>query len=161
MRQVITLLLVAVLISGCATTYHQYSWRTGGYSNIKIQDDIFKVRFLGNAKCTLGRVEDFTLLRCAEVALENGYKYFIVIDEKADKTTGMFTSPASAQTVGTSYGGTYRGTTTVYGGQTFFYQLPQLEKTINCFKDKPDNIPTIVYDAEQIRTNIKAQYNLK
>ena len=47
MKKTIVLLILAILISGCATGYQRQSW-TGGYSNLKIQDDIFKVRFKGN-----------------------------------------------------------------------------------------------------------------
>ena len=160
MRKIIALLVVTVLISGCATGYHKMGY-TGGYSEIKIQDDIYKVRFYGNPKCEIGRAEDFALLRSAEVAVENGYKYFVIVDNKSETQSGAYTTPATAQTYGTVYGGTYQGTTTVSGGQTFIFHKPRVEKTIKCFKEKPENIPTIVYDAEQIKTNIKTQYKLK
>jgi len=160
MKKLIYLFVIAMLVSGCATGYHKMGY-TGGFSETKIQDDIYKVRFSGNPKCEMGRAEDFVLLRSAEVTLENGYKYFVIVDEKSGTKSGAYTTPATAQTHGTSYGGVYQGTTTISGGETFFYSKQRVEKTIKCFKEKPGNIPAIVYDAEQVKNNIKAQYNIK
>lgn len=163
MRISIILLGLLFLIGGCATGYHKVGF-TGGYSETKIQDDIFKVEFRGNAKCSLERAEDFTLLRSAEVALENGYKYFVIIDERTGTQTVAYTMPAMATTSGNVnvYGntGSYSSTTNIYGGQTYIFHKPSVRNTIKCFKEKPDNIPTIVYDAEQIIKNIKSRYGI-
>ena len=43
-----------MLVCGCATGYQRQTW-TGGYSNLKIQDDIFKVRFKGNGYCGISQ----------------------------------------------------------------------------------------------------------
>ncbi len=168
MKKLICLFIMAMLVSGCATGYQRQGW-TGGYSNLKIQDDIFKVRFRGNAHCGMDRAVDFTLLRCAEVALENGYRYFIIIDEQAGTRTSAYTTPVTAQTYGTAnvYGnsnyaqGTYSGTTYYSGGQTYIFHKPRTSNTIKCFKEKPENIPTMVYDADQVKNNIKSQYGIR
>ncbi len=168
MKKLICLFAIALLVSGCATGYQRQGW-TGGYTNMKIQDDIFKVSFRGNAYCGQGKAEDFVLLRSAEVALENGYKYFVIIDEKSRTRTSAYTTPVTAQTHGTAtaYGGSgyaqgsYSGTTYYSGGQTYILHKPSTTNIIKCFKEKPENISGIVYDAEQVRNNIKDQYNLK
>ena len=166
MRIVLVLLLCIGLV-GCATGYARRGW-TGGYSDMKMQEDIFRVAFSGNAYVGMGRVEDYTLLRSAEVALENGYKYFIIIDEKSATSTGSYTTPVTAQTSGTgsAYGGSgyahgsYSGTTTYSGGQTYTFSKPSARNTIKCFKEKPE-LPTMVYDAEQVARNLKNAYNIK
>jgi len=160
MRQAIALLVVTILVSGCATGYHRQGF-TGGYTDMKLQDDIFKIGFRGNAYCGSNKAENLALLRCAEVTLNNGYKYFVIIEGKSGVETSLYTTPATAQTYGTSYGGVYQGTTTVSGGQTYTYHKPGASYTIKCFKEKPENTSTIVYDAEQIKNNIKARYNLR
>jgi hypothetical protein len=38
--------------------------------------------FKGNGYTSRERATDFNLLRCAEVCLENGYKYFVIVDGK-------------------------------------------------------------------------------
>lgn len=158
------IVLLGLIAAGCATGYHKVGF-TGGYSETKLQDDIFKVGFKGNAKCSLERAEDFTLLRSAEIAIENGYKYFVIIDEKSGTQTGAYTTPATATTSESlnMYGntGSYSSTTNVYGGQTYIFHKPSVRNTIKCFKEKPDNIPAVVYDAEQIIKNIKARYIIK
>jgi len=175
------LLLIVLFLSGCATGY-QKQGLTGGYTDMKIQDDIFKVGFKGNAKCSLERAEDFTLLRCAEVAIENGYAYFVVIDGKSGVRTSSYTTPLVAHTSGSSsgsvdvqidnirngqaagsgtYSGTYSENTYFTGGETYIFRKPSTTNTIKCFKQKPDGIPTTVYDAEKIRTNIRKYYGMK
>lgn len=151
-------------VAGCATGYQKVGL-TGGYSNMKIQDNIFKVQFRGNAYTSREKTEDFALLRCAEVALENGYRYFVVLEEKSSSKKGAYTTPVQANTYGTVnvYGnsGSYHQNTTVTGGQTHFFSKPSTQTTIQCFKEKPENIPVIVYDAEQVKTNTKEHYGIK
>lgn len=159
---------MVMLVSGCATGY-QRQGLTGGYTDTKIQDDIFKVNFRGNSYCGLDRAENFALLRCAEVVLENGYKYFVIVDEKSLTRTGSYTTPVTAQTYGTAnvYGGSgyahgsYSGTTHYSGGQTYAFHKPGTSYTIKCFKEKPTDVAVLVYDSEQIKNNIKTQYNIK
>lgn len=145
--------VLALFVSGCATGYQKQGF-TGGYTDMKVQDDIFKVGFRGNAYCGSGRAEDFALLRCAEIALENGYKYFVIIDEKSGVTTGAYTTPVTAQTTTQTYGsvqgtaysnmytgsysGTTHGSTTYSGGQTYTFHKPSTRNTIKCFKEKPE-----------------------
>jgi len=164
------------MLSGCATGYQRQGW-TGGYSEMKVQDDIFKVGFRGNGYCGSGRAEDFALLRCAEVALENGYKYFIILDEKSGITTSAYTTPVTAQTTTQTYGsvqgtaysnmytgsysGTTHGTTSYSGGDTYVFHKPSTRNTIKCFKEKPEGVAGIIYDAEQLKTNIRKQYGIK
>lgn len=158
------IVLLGFIVSGCATGYHREGF-TGGYAETKIQDDIFKVGFKGNAKCSLGRAEDFTLLRSAEVAVNNGYKYFIIIDEKSGTQMNAYTTPMTATTSGhvNMYGstGSYSSTTDVQGGETYIIHKPSARNTIKCFKEKPSNISVVVYDAEQVINNIKTQYKIR
>jgi len=167
MKKIICLVVMVILLSGCATGYQRKSW-TGGYTDMKLQDDIFKVSFRGNAYCHQERAEDFVLLRSAEVALENGYKYFIIIDEKSRTQTSAYTTPTTAQTYGTAsaYGGpgyasgSYSGTTYYSGGQTYILHKPSMVNVIKCFKEKPADASLMIYDAEQIKTNMRKQYGL-
>ena len=164
------LLVIALCLSlvGCATGYQKVGLM-GGYTDMKIQDNIYKVSFRGNAHVSEERAYDFALLRCAELTIENGYRYFVPVQEKSSVKESSYTEPVTAQTTGTisAYGnsgyayGSFNGATNYYGGQTYHFRKPKTIFTIACFKDKPENIPTMVYDAEQVRDNIKKNYNLK
>lgn len=159
----IAVILFSLCMVGCATAYKRTGF-TGGYNDMKIQDDVFKVSFRGNAYTGSGKVEDFVLLRSAEVALNNGYKYFVIIDEKSAMKTSAYTTPVTANTNGVlnSFGNmaSYNSQTTYSGGQTYIFHKPSSTNTIKCFREKPENIPTIVYDAAQIQDNLKRAYGI-
>jgi hypothetical protein len=126
----LVLLCGTVLFSGCATGYKSKGLRGRGFSDTNIQDNIFQVSFRGNTATDSVRAEDFTLLKCAELTLEKGYKVFVVLDKKFDTKI------------------------TESGGQ------PIARYTIECFKEAPENQYRTVYDAEQVARNLKQQYEL-
>ena len=82
MKAIFSVLVVASLLASCATGYGQKSLFSGGFENTQLGPDIFRVSFSGNDSTSMARTKDFALLRSAELALENGYPYFIVVDEK-------------------------------------------------------------------------------
>lgn len=126
MKNFIFLIGIALLIAGCAVNYSKHGF-TGGYDETQLQEDIFKVTFRGNKYTSNQRIENFGLLRCAEVTLENGYNYFIIIKEE-----------------------------TKYKKST-----PTINFEIQCFREKPKNIFDTIYDAGQVKTNIKNKYKLQ
>ena len=75
----LAILLATVFIVSCATTYQAQSW-TGGFKETQLDTDIYTVRFSGNGYTSNSRASDFTLLRSAELTLEKGYAYFVVVD---------------------------------------------------------------------------------
>jgi hypothetical protein len=75
------LLVIFVLLTSCATPYQSSSFM-GGFDEIKLSDDSYQVNFRGNKYSSTQRAIDFTLLRSAELTLENGYSYFIVVDSE-------------------------------------------------------------------------------
>ena len=128
MKKILTVLLCLGL-AGCATGYHSKGF-TGGYSNMKLQDNIFKVTFNGNAYSSMERARDFALLRSAEITIENGYKYFVVLETNGSLKITSYITPAA-------------------------------NMTIECFRDKPDHVKAMIYDAGQIKINIKKAYGIK
>lgn len=160
----LAILSAVILIAGCATGYKSVGF-TGGYSDTKLQDDVYEVSFKGNGYTNKDRAKDFALLRASEVALNNGYKYFVVLEGENSTKTQMYTTPAQANTYGTvnMYGntGSYSGTTYYSGGQTFIAHKPQTSLTIRCLKEKPTTNETFVYDATQIKENLSSKYGIK
>ncbi|MBU0534507.1 MAG: hypothetical protein KJ887_06925 [Candidatus Omnitrophica bacterium] len=152
-----------IFIMGCATVYKP-SGLTGGYEDLKLQDDIYQVSFRGNSYISSEKVRNYSLLRASEIAIENGYKYFIILENQDYVKTSTYTTPVQTNTYGnvSSYGttGSYTGTTHVSGGQTYIYHKPRSTITIKCYKEKPD-VDGIVYDASQIKQNLSEKYKLK
>ena len=162
MRALFILALATVLLGGCATTYQPNSF-TGGYSETQLGENIFQVSFRGNGYTSRERASDFSLLRSAEVALENGFRYFVIVESEKGSKVGAYTTPTTSYTTGSAYGsGNYAygsATTTTYGGQTYFISKPRATNTILCFKEKPE-INGLVFDAEFVAKSIRQKYNL-
>lgn len=162
MKKLSLLFLTFALLQGCATSYHKSNFN-GGYSETQLSENIFRVSFSGNDYTGGERVADFVLLRSAELALQNGYAFFAVIDEKDVSSSYTYTTPITSNTSASVYGyGKYangNATTTTYGGQTYNITSPGLVNTILCFKEKPKD--AFSYDAKFIFKNISAKYGIK
>jgi hypothetical protein len=129
------ILFLVIFLNGCVTkTPYQSIAYSGGYSNTIIDENIFKVSFKGNGFTSKERVEDFTLLRSAEITLQYGFKYFIIINSDSYSTL-------------TAY-------------QNNIYSKPSSTNMIKCFKRKP-KFNTIIYNANFIKKSIKEKYNIK
>ena len=71
----------ALFAVGCATQYGSYdSSLSGGYSEIRLTPNSWRVLVEGNGFATRGEVEQFLMRRAAELTLEQGKRYF-VLDE--------------------------------------------------------------------------------
>jgi hypothetical protein len=79
------------------------------------------------------------MLRCAEVALRDGYPYFVISNDRTETLPGVVPYRNSWAT---------------------FYDIPVSTYVIQCFKEKPTTT-VIVYNAEDVRRNIRAQYGMK
>ncbi|MDD5774133.1 MAG: hypothetical protein PHX78_11780, partial [bacterium] len=137
----IWMILIVFTLFGCATSYRSRGFN-GGYSDTQLDTNVFRVTFNGNSNTTRERVNDFTLLRCAEVALNNGFEFFIIVDSSNSATYGTYTTPATTTThtdVNVSHNYAHADSeATTYGGQTFITTKPSSTNTIMCYKNKPD-----------------------
>lgn len=155
MKNLFIISLAAIFIQGCSTPYKHSGFR-GGYSEIQLDENVFKVSFRGNGYTGRERASDFTLLRCAELALENGYKYFVIINANSYTSKSIYTTPTTFNTTGN---GQCSSTTTTTGGQTYIISKPSSSNIIVCFKEKPDS--GFSYNVDIIYKNISLKYNIK
>jgi len=154
--------LIAVLfLAGCVTGYHPVAF-TGGFTDSQLGENVFRVTFKGNAYTSRDRVADLNLLRCAEVALEHGFKYFVLADSQGYSQGGSITMPGTSYSTGNAY--VYgnqiygSGTTTHYGGYTVMVNKPVVVSMIVCTNEEPD---TMYFNAEFLVKSIKSKYQLK
>ena len=103
----IVVMCLSVFLVSCSTSYRQLN-DSGGYWDERIEStsNRFKIGYDGNKWHSdpinrKERVIDLALLRSAEVALENGFKYFIISDssaytEKTDLLQGSIPSNTTA-----------------------------------------------------------------
>lgn len=142
------------LLAGCATSYQPVGF-SGGYSETQLGEDIFQVTFKGNGYTSRDRAADLSFLRAAELTLEHGFRYFVIVDADKSSTFSTYTSPSTSYTTGTRHS----ATTTTQGGQMIFISKPASMNTIRCFKEKPA-IDGVVFDAEFVAKSIKDKYKI-
>lgn len=138
-------LIIGLALGGCAspTVYQPYRdsfWGTsGGYTDTKLQEGVYRVNFTGNDDTDTVRTADFAMLRAAEVALRDGYSYFLISTERTETMSNV----------------------AIYSRSSWpsVYNMPISSFVVQCFKEKPETT-AIVYDAEAVRKNIRAQYGM-
>ncbi len=162
MKKLFITLVISIFMQGCATTYQSNGY-TGGYSETQLDENVFKVSFRGNGFTNSERTEDFTLLRSAELAIANGYKYFVIVNGGTSISKSTHITPTTYNTTASVYGtGNYAygtATTTQYGGQSYNVSKPSTSNTIICFKDKPKD--AMSYNANFIYKNIRKKYDIQ
>lgn len=101
-------LALCLILAGCATGYSSHGLN-GGYDSVMLAQDTFLVGFRGNDLTSATKVRDFAMLRSAELALEKGYPYFVVLDMGTQSDT--MTVPMSSANITTTTYGNYSQTT--------------------------------------------------
>lgn len=77
------------ILAACATPYQQADFFLGGYRDLQLAPDVFRVAFYGNSSTSQERVIDFALLRAAELASQHGAKYFLVLKDSVGSMTSQ------------------------------------------------------------------------
>jgi len=73
-----------------AGSYHM------GYSDQRIDDDHFRVSFAGNSLTSRETVERYLLYRAAELTVQNGFDYFVLINRDTETKTSTYLEPGFA-----------------------------------------------------------------
>lgn len=93
-------LIAALLVGGCATSYQPKSF-SGGFSEIRLNEDTYQISVQGNGYTSTERARNIALLRAAELTLQAGGTRFVVIDgQVAQQFAG--TTPIQANRIGNS-----------------------------------------------------------
>jgi len=168
----VTVLIGALLVSGCATGYKP-NGLTGGFDDSQLAPDTFRITFLGNGMTSPGRANDFALLRSADLTLKNGFSFFGIVNESSQTHEESVTLPATQTTSGSVVANSngyydaqgfgtamanYNQTTTYTPGQTFTSTNPEIGLLIRCFKEKQTGFYT--FDATFLEKSLRAKYAL-
>ena len=81
-KKIAAALILPIVLAGCASIppYHAAGDGSGyGFAEQKIEADRFRVTFKGNSSTSRQAVENFLLYRAAEITLESGGDYFIMV----------------------------------------------------------------------------------
>lgn len=82
-------LLLAVAACTSQTPY-QPADRGFGYSQQQIEDNRYRVSFSGNSVTPRDTVQNYLLYRAAEVTLESGNDYFVVVNDNLERSTRYY-----------------------------------------------------------------------
>jgi hypothetical protein len=155
-RLIATLALCAVL-AGCETaTLYQPSVRPDavGYSDLRIEPGRYRVTFQGGGGAPAAQVEDYTLLRAAQVAVRDGYDWFRVVGREGETAPPRSSSAISIGGGSGSFG--HGGDVGVGVGTTFDLSGgPRLSRTLEIICGHGPRPPEgDVYDARGVIATI-------
>lgn len=133
----LNILIVAPIIfatcfcCGCLQTKYSSNNYWGGYYETQLSDSVFDVTFRGNNYTKIEKVNDYCLLHCADLTINNGYSYFEVIETPTLNNVNQ-------------------------SKRSYLYS----QRTIKLYKLKPIS-NTNVFEAVYIQKSIKSKYKLK
>jgi hypothetical protein len=155
-------LFIALAAAGCATavgTPYRAADRQGfGFAETRIESDRYRVVFAGDGATSAGEVEDFALLRAAEIGLANGYEWFRVVskDISAEKRGGVGLGAGvggGGSNVGVGVGGNFGS----IGARTFY--TARMEVLYGKGERPAADASGGVYDAQSVADSIRARIN--
>ncbi len=138
MRNLIIILFVA-FTTGCGVGS---IYTSSYYSETSLEDDLIRVTFKGGSPPLTG---DFCLLRCSEVAISKGKKYFQVVDSESGNSFH-------------SYPSRYPFHNYHMHNDPFVEDIPHVTKTIRLLDDEPEK--EFVYEASIVWSSIRKKYEL-
>jgi hypothetical protein len=160
-------LAAALALAACATPTPYQPAQSGreGYTERRIENDRFMISFQGNSLTERNTVEAYLLYRAAELTLDSGYDYFMVLNRDVDQKSRYLSSG------GTSYPG-FRPSYYWYHPRRGWYPYfdPFWDDTtyreVTAYEAraevvmrrgaKPDNDPQ-AFDARQVKQNLEGQ----
>lgn len=91
-------LALAAGLAACATpTPYQPNLpgqsASGGYSEIRLEPNRFRVNFAGNSLTSRETVEGYLLFRAAEMTMQNGYDWFTIVDRNTERDARTYVEP--------------------------------------------------------------------
>lgn len=125
---------ILLLIAGCTTAY-QKSGATGGFTETQVAPNMWRVTFSGNGYTSDSRAEDLALLRSADLTIQNGYRYFVLL--QSGSKSSYSTVPAGAQ-------------------GSYLIASPSSSNNVLMLNEKDSKVFT--YDAEFVCKSLGAKY---
>ena len=103
----VALAAAALALAGCTspTPYEPAGDSNFGYSELRLEDNRYRVTFAGNTATPRSTVDNYVLYRAPELTVANGYNYFQLVSKDTDKAVDR---PLIVPTVGV-FGGSRWG----------------------------------------------------
>jgi hypothetical protein len=88
--------LIGLAACGTATPYQPNvpgQSSSGGYSELRLEPNRFRVNFQGNSLTSRETVEAYLLYRAAELTTQQGYDWFSMVDRDTERKTQTYVDP--------------------------------------------------------------------
>ena len=157
------LVMAAMLLGACSTGYGP-SGLDGGYEETQLAPNVWRVSFIGNGFTTAEQTQDFALLRSAELATKNGFRYFgFAAAGVRANAGGVITTPGYSTTTASAglYGSNAYGSasTVSYPGSAYAWSYPTANNTVVMFRERPQ-VEAMIYDAQFICGSLGTKYRV-
>ncbi len=147
---------LVLVLAGCATPYQRMA-TLGGYYDIQMGEEVFLVGFRWTRFTPPERIMDYLLLRAAEVALDHGAPYFLVLGQEKELRTdlvhGTQAMPKATPTAPP------RPAPPDLAGQTLMGESQRMDLRFRLVREPRPAGPAIL-DAAKTRAEVRAKYNL-
>lgn len=157
-------ILISCLATACTTPYQSYGF-TGGYSDSHIDENTFSVNVETNGFTSKQTTFLYALYRAAELTVENGFDYFIVINSNQSTNSMAMISPgySTSNTTINSYGSRAYGTTTTTSSPSIIsnVEFPVMTLTIKSFKGAKPGDSSSAYDARSVMKHLASKIGVK
>ena len=169
---VFAVLSSACLLVGCATGYHSDGFG-GGFTDLRLSTNIWQITCRGNAYASAQRIQDFTLLRAAELALDHNYNCFELLDAArfTERDTMQLTSPSATTTTkgnldlrntyDRNYSGSWNSTSTTTYSPGSSIPISRAHAGIVIRAYRADDPGQCTYDAAATAGQLRAKYGIK
>lgn len=156
MKNVLLAAAACLSLAACVTPTHFQPATSGGgvgFSELRIEPDRYRVIFQGGPGAPEAQVQDYALLRAADLALAQGYDWFRVVD-RSIRQTGYGGASLGVGVGGASFG---RHSATGVGVSSGFPISggPALQASLEVLMGKGPRPPgQDVYDARAVRVSL-------
>lgn len=114
MKKVISIFLFVSILTGCATYTKDGAF--GGFRETPLSQDTYRIHASGNALTSRSRTNAIALVRAAELAKENGFERFIIMDIDEWNAYSYYTTPTRVRE-NTQFSGSLSGYSNIYCSQ--------------------------------------------
>lgn len=156
------LVLAPLLATAACATGYQVDGFTGGQAPKWRATDVLEVEAAGNGYTSDRRLNEMTLLRAAESAIEANYRYFIEIDSEDTGGSSTMYLPQTQTTtfnVTPTYTGATGSSITTYSGGPVNVYKPGVNALYRMFETLPaDARPGQFHDAYEVYNRLGRKY---